>query len=97
MLLTINVRGFLARQALVHAHLATVHADIVCIQETWLDESVESIVLPGFRLISRRDRILGPKAGYGGIALFARDEVASSISFLENLEEAERSLVSDQS
>ena len=79
-LLSINVRGFLGKIALLHAHLSTIHADIVAVQETWLDDSVEDLVLPGFRLIiSRRDRTFGPKAGYCGIALYAREDVASSI------------------
>ena len=90
-LLSINARGLLARIAMVHAYLSACHADVVGFQETWLDDSVLDLIIPGYILISRKDRLIGPKAGYGGIALYAREEVASSISLLEHSAVAERS------
>ena len=96
-ILSINIRGFIARSAVLSAYLEASRADIVCLQETWLDSSVEEVKLPGFRLISRKDRLLGQKAGYGGVAVFARDEVADAVCFLEHSDVAERTWVALQS
>ena len=63
-ILSINARGLLARSALVHAYLSACHADVVGFQETWLDDSVQDLIIPGYRLISRKDRSVGPKTGY---------------------------------
>ena len=45
--------------------------DLILITETWLDESTQEVVIPGYRSIARRYR-RGSKAG-GGVEIFARD------------------------
>ena len=49
---------------------------IVFLQETWLDASVEEIMIPGYYCIpeGRLDRIEGPRAGYGGVIAYARND-----------------------
>lgn len=43
------------------------------LQETWLDESVESLEIPNYTSISRKDRLAGAKQGYGGVAVYVRN------------------------
>ena len=62
---------------------------ILCLQETWLSEDVESIAISGFKLVGRLDRVLGPKRGYGGIAVFVRTTLAD-IALVEYVSGAER-------
>ena len=44
---------------------------IVCLRETWLDDSVSSLCISGYKPISRRDR----EDGYGGVFIFVREDV----------------------
>ena len=70
--------------------LETEVPDIVMLQETWLDDSVADIPIPGYALVCRRDRTDGPKRGYGGIAIYRKISF-NSIAHLENSLMAERS------
>ena len=72
---SINCRKFLTRKAEIEARLRNSNVDIVCLQETWLSDSVEEISLSGYSSVGRIDRALGPKCGYGGIAVFARTNI----------------------
>ena len=58
-------------------------------QETWLSDTEESIAIAGYYLIGRLDRILGPKRGFGGVAVFAKNSL-SSVSLEEYSDSAER-------
>ena len=54
--------------------------DIVCVTETWLDESIpdDSVIIPGFMTPERKDRQI-PDAGrifHGGVACFVRNGLA---------------------
>ena len=44
---------------------------IVCLQETWLDDSVSSLCISGYKPISRRDR----EDCYGGVFICVREDV----------------------
>ena len=48
-------------------------------QESWLDDSVPSFVLPNFVKILRRDRSKGPNRG--GIITYARSDVNNIVEF----------------
>jgi len=61
---------------------------LVLLEESWLDASIENLVLPNFAVISRRDRSEGPNRG--GVVGFVRRDV-NNISFLYNATIAERS------
>ena len=41
----------------------------------YVGRTVEEILLPGYSVISRRDRTEGAKAGFGGIMTYAREDV----------------------
>ena len=60
------------------------------LQETWLTDSVEEIVIEGYYLVGHLDRTVGPKAGYGGVAVYAKNTL-SNIALLEHSDGAERS------
>ena len=61
----------------------------MCLQETWLSDSVEEISLSGYTCVGRFDRALGPKCVYGGIAVFARTNI-TDIALVEYINGAER-------
>ncbi len=86
---SVNVRRFLKRRAELEARLMNSDVHILMLQETWLSDNVESITIPGFHLVGRLDRLLGPKRGYGGIAILARDSL-TNIALLEYVGGAER-------
>ena len=62
--------------------------DIVCLNETFLDSSTKEVSLEGYSLVARRDRCDGRQCG--GVAVFARSEVAERITLLEKSQQHER-------
>ena len=86
----LNIRGFLGKRAELEGHLNLVEnpPQLLALNETFLDKSIESVAISGYSLISRRDRRDG--CG-GGIALFALSEIAENITLLEHSERHERS------
>ena len=86
----INIRGFLCKSAELAAYIRILDVlpDILCINETFLDKSVEKVELEGFQIVGRRDRGGGKKCG--GIIVFARIEIASHVTLLEESTRAER-------
>ena len=72
-----NVQSIISneKRAMLSAHLERFKPDILVLNETWLDESVASIVFANYSLVSRRDRP-NSKAGklnHGGVAVYSRD------------------------
>ena len=65
---SVNCCKLLKRKAELEARLCNSCVDILCLQETWLSEDVESIAVSGYNLVGRLDRVFGPKRGYGSIA-----------------------------
>ncbi len=61
---------------------------LLAINETFLDKSVEKILLGGFQEISRRDRRDGSG---GGVMLFAADKIAAYVTLIEHSATHERS------
>ena len=86
---SVNCRKLLKRRAELEARLLHSSVDILCLQETWLSEDVESISITGYSLIGRLDRVLGPKRGFGGVAIFARVSLVD-IALVECIVAAER-------
>ena len=86
---SINCCKFLFRKAEIEARLRNSNVDILCLQETWLSEDIEEISLSGYTIVGRFDRVLGPKSGYGGIAVFVRTKFAD-IALVEYITGAER-------
>ena len=89
----INIQG-------LRSHLAELSAvirlhceppDIVCVNETFLDDGVEQIELEGFDVVGQRDRSYsGDERSCGGVIVFARAEIADHATLLVISEVAER-------
>ena len=89
-ILHLNIRGFTSHQKELEARieLMTSSPTIVCLNETFLDQSFRSIFLDGYTLVSRRDR--QDNSSWGSIYCFALDDFASSIVLVGTSETAER-------
>ncbi len=86
---SVNARKLLRRRAELEARLLNSGVDLLFVQETWLSDDVESVTISGFYLVGRLDRALGPKKGFGGIAVFARTSL-TSVALVEYVDDAER-------
>ena len=89
-ILHLNIRGFLKKCAELTARLRSmkVKPTMVCLNETFLNKSVQEVTLEGNTLVGRRDRQDGRKCGGG--AAFAKKEVSGSITLLEASATSER-------
>ena len=85
---SINIRCLLSHLAELEFHLIKHRPHIVLIQETWLNESIESVAIRGYRTISRRDRKAGQNRG--GVLTLARHDF-NSIAHIRNSLSDERS------
>ena len=56
LILSHNIQCLLAHLEELIIHLNLHRPYVVLLQETWLDESVSHVTLPGYQLVSRRDR-----------------------------------------
>jgi hypothetical protein len=61
---------------------------IICLNETFLDVSIQSISLEGYELIGRRDRRDGRECG--GVAMFALGIQANNVTLLHESKSSER-------
>ena len=59
----INIQCLLARIPELIAQLELHQPHVVCLQETWLDASSKNVDIPGYEIISRRDRHEGENRG----------------------------------
>ena len=88
-LLHLNIAGFLSHRGELETRLEQMHyPEFVAVTESWLDASVVSPHLHGYRLISRRDRNDGRKRG--GIVFFAREDISNQIVHASTSQAAER-------
>ena len=85
-----NIRGWLTHNAELAAHLRILQPRplLVCVNESFLDQSVQEITLEGYSLVGRRDRADG-RAG-GGVLLFALIAYRQSVTLTRVSETAER-------
>jgi exonuclease III len=89
----VNIQGLRSHLAELCAiiRLSSTPIDIVCVNETFLDDGVEHIELEGFKAVGRRDRSYnGDDRRCGGIIVFARSEIADHVTLLLISEVAER-------
>ena len=86
-----NIREFTSKRIELEAviQINSRKPDLVALNETFLNRSIEKISLTGYEVVSRRDRT--DQSGFGGIALFARQNIAPFVTLLEHSEENERS------
>ena len=75
-----NIRGFITNCSELDARLLLMESSpsIICLTETWLNDSVGSPSLHGYVVIARRDR--GDGRIGGGVIIFALSTLADSIS-----------------
>ena len=85
---SINIQCLLARLAELFKHLEEHKLHIVCIQETWLDETTKEIDIPGYTQCSRRDRHAG--ANRGGVLTLQRNDF-NGLVHIANTKDEERS------
>ena len=80
------------KRAALAAELERLTPDILGLNETWLDSSVENLDIPGYELVSRRDRPSSRvgKLNHGGVALYRR-RGGILVTHLEDSSIAERS------
>ena len=87
LILNINIRCLHSKITELCYHLERLQPHILLLQETWLDSSIEDIVIPGYICISRRDR--AESANRGGIATYAIHSL-KNIVLLEKSADCER-------
>jgi hypothetical protein len=90
MILHVNIQGLLSglTELTARIRLIKIKPTLVCLNETFLDKSVQSVALEGYRVISRRDRDDGRKCG--GVLLYALDAFADNVTELHKSHDSER-------
>ena len=93
-IISINIRCLLSHKDELEAFLKLHQPHVVLIQETWLNESYESISVSGYRIVSRRDRKTSDNSYFatrcGGILTLQRDDF-NCLVHIKNCEDEERS------
>ena len=84
----VNIQCMLAHLAELAFQLEVHRPHIVCLQETWLDESVKEVKVAGYTKCSRRDR--HPGANRGGVMTLVRDDF-NGLAFIKDSDDEERS------
>jgi hypothetical protein len=82
----LNVNGLRDKRDIVESHFDLF--DIICITETHLNANIssDSVKIPGFHPIIRRDReLVSNRPSWGGVAIFIKDTLA--FTRLNNLED----------
>ena len=88
--LYLNIRGFVSHEAELSAVAKQLgNPTFIGLVETFLTKSVKQIHLPGYTLVSRRDR--KDDSGWGGILFFVKDALGDIIVHIGDSAEAERS------
>ena len=87
LILNINIRCLRSKITELCYHLERLQPHILLLQETWLDSSIEDVVIPGYICISRRDR--AESVNRGGIATYAIHSL-KNIVLLEKSADCER-------
>ena len=47
---------------------------MLCVQETWLDDSVEDVSVVGYKVVARFDGSKNHKSRFGGVLILAADD-----------------------
>ncbi len=85
-----NIRGWISHAAELTARVRLMDEkpDLICVNETFLNRTVEHIELEGYSLVARRDRGDGRQGG--GIAAFASTGIAERVTLIQSSDDAER-------
>ena len=89
----VNIQGLRSHLAELTAviRLCESPPDVVCVNETFLDDGVGTIELEGYEVVGRRDRSYsGDARRCGGVVVFARVAIANHVTLLLTSEVSER-------
>jgi hypothetical protein len=86
-MLSCNIRSLMGKIRELRCFLEEHDIYIVCIQESWLDASVENPVLPNYYVVARKDR--SHKANRGGVITYARQDF-NNVVLLKKSDHSER-------
>jgi hypothetical protein len=90
----VNIQGCSTKhlaELSAYIRLCSSSPDIVSVNETFLDPSIEDVELEGFAVVGRRDRIYsGDERKCGGVIVFARSGIADHVTLLEISDNSER-------
>ena len=92
-IMQVNIQGLRSHLAELCAvmRLCVAPPDIICVNETFLDDGVEIIEPEGYEIIGRRDRSFsGDERRCGGIIVHARASIASNVTLFETSAVSER-------
>ena len=86
----VNIRGWLSNNATLHAQLDILEKrpEIVVVNESKLNRSVQRPVLAGYELVARRDN--STKHHGGGVLMFVICTLASQVTYMGEGKDAER-------
>ena len=73
----INIRCLLSNFAELCHQVKVLSPQVVLLQETWLNKSIEEVQLPNYRIESRRDRNEG--ANREAVATYAREDIYNMV------------------
>ena len=88
--LHLNARSLVHKLAELTARLRCMSTKphIICVNETWLDKSIESVFLEGYAVAARRDK--SDKPNRGGVLVFVQEGMSAHVVELEQSIVAER-------
>ena len=88
--LHVNIRGWVSHVAELVARLRRMKEkpNLICVNETFLDRTLEHLTLEGYTLVARRDRNDGRQGG--GIAALAASDIAERVTLIQSSDDAER-------
>ena len=69
----INIRCLLSNFAELSHQVKELSPHVILLQETWLNASIEEVLLPNYKIVARRDRSDGENRG--GILTYARTDI----------------------
>ena len=80
--LHVNIRGWVSHVAELAARLRRMKEkpNLICVNETFLDRTLEHRTLEGYTLVARRDRNDGRQGG--GIAALAASDIAERVTLI---------------
>ena len=73
----INIRCLLSNFAELCHQVKVLSSQVVLLQETWLNKSIEEVQLPNYRIVSRRDR--SESENRGRVIIYARLDIYNMI------------------
>ena len=79
----LNIRCLLSKLAEIQFHIERLQPHVIVLQETWLDTSIESVNIPNYILVSRRDR--SEHSNRGGIAAFAQSDLRNMVCIAKSI------------